>query len=137
MSPKSRKQLLAIKGNFKISHEHHSCVEKEEKLSESRLSDHLRFRINIVFRYSYVRWIFPHFLDRRKKLKCVEISIDSSSELMASVPNTDKKTGDINNVKNFEVLPCMQIQIWPIRGLSVQYVLLFRAAHDFTSWPSG
>ena len=24
------------------------------------------FRINTVFRYSYVRWIFPHFLDRRK-----------------------------------------------------------------------
>ena len=31
----------------------------------------------------------------------------------------------------------MRIRIWLILGLSVQYVLLFQAAHDFTSWPSG
>ena len=28
--------------------------------------DHLRFRLNAVFRNSYVRWIFPHFLDKIK-----------------------------------------------------------------------
>ena len=31
----------------------------------------------------------------------------------------------------------MGIRIWPILGLSVQYVLLFRATHDLTTWPSG
>ena len=30
------------------------------------LSDQSRIWINTVFRYSYVRWIFPHFLDKRK-----------------------------------------------------------------------
>ena len=33
--------LRAISGNF---HVQHFCVEKQEKLSGSRLSDHLRFR---------------------------------------------------------------------------------------------
>ena len=31
----------------------------------------------------------------------------------------------------------MRIQIWPLLGLSVQYVRLFRSAHNLTSWPSG
>ena len=39
--------LRAILGN---SHAHNSCVEKQEKLSGTRLSDHLRFWINTVFR---------------------------------------------------------------------------------------
>ena len=34
-------------------------------------------------------------------------------------------------------LPCMRIRLWPILGSLVQYVRLFRAAHDLTSWPSG
>ena len=28
--------------------------------------DHLQIRINTEFRYPYVRWIFPHFLDKIK-----------------------------------------------------------------------
>ena len=31
----------------------------------------------------------------------------------------------------------MRIQIWPLLGLSVQCVRLFRSAHNLTSWPSG
>ena len=31
----------------------------------------------------------------------------------------------------------MRISLWPIIGLSVQYVLLFGAVHNSTSWPSG
>ena len=38
--------LRAISGN---SYAHHFCVEKQEKLSGSRLSDHLRFRIQYSF----------------------------------------------------------------------------------------
>ena len=49
-----------------ISHAHHSCGRKQGKLSGSRLSDHLQIRINTVFRYADVRWIFPHFLDKIK-----------------------------------------------------------------------
>ena len=48
-----------LKGN---SHAHHSYVEKQEKLSGPCLSDHLRLRINIVFRYSYVSGYFHIFL---------------------------------------------------------------------------
>ena len=38
--------LRAISENF---HAHHSCVEKQEKLSGSHLSDHLRIQINTNF----------------------------------------------------------------------------------------
>ena len=73
---------------------HNSCVEKQEKLSGSRLSDRLRFRINTVFQiqYSYVRWIFPYFLTDESNLNVSEISIDPSSEQIVSVhvPNTYK-----------------------------------------------
>ena len=50
-----------------------------EKLSGSRLSDHLRIRSNTVFIYSNVRWIFSHFLDKIREIKMFEISIDPLS----------------------------------------------------------
>ena len=39
--------------------------------------------------------------------------------------------------KKENLLPLYANRIWPILRLSVQYVLLFRAAYDLTSWPSG
>ena len=58
-----RRELRTFSG---ISHAHHSCGRKQGKLSGSRLSNHLQIRINTVFRYTCVRWIFPHFLDKIK-----------------------------------------------------------------------
>ena len=58
-----RTDLRTISG---ITHAHHSCGRKQGKLSGSRLSYHLQIRINTVFRYVDVRWIFPHFLDKIK-----------------------------------------------------------------------
>ena len=53
-----------LKGN---SHAHHSYVEKQEKMPRPCLSDHLRFRINTVFRYSYVSGYFHIFLTDESK----------------------------------------------------------------------
>ena len=55
-----------IRTNSGNSNAHYFCVEKQEKLTGSRLSYDLRFQINKVFRYSSVGWIFPHFIDSRK-----------------------------------------------------------------------
>ena len=67
-----------------------SCVGETRKVVRVLSFDHLRFRIKIVYKNSYVRWIFPQFLDKIKQLNVSEISIDPLSELIVLVPNTDK-----------------------------------------------
>ena len=47
-------------------HAHYSCVRKQEKVVWVLSFDHLRIWINTVFRHSYVKWIFPLFLDKIK-----------------------------------------------------------------------
>ena len=57
-------EILALRAISVNSYAHNFCVGKQEKLSRSCLPDHLRIRINTVFRYTYVSWIFPHFLTK-------------------------------------------------------------------------
>ena len=64
--------------------------------------DHLRIWINTVFGDSSVISMFRHFLDKIKYSKCVRISIVLLSELIVSVPKTDKCSSDeINDVHNY------------------------------------
>ena len=59
---------------------------------------------------------------------CPKYLLTPLSELIVLVPNTDKSQ-TMYTISLF--LPCLPIRIWPILG-AVQYVRLFKAAHDLT-----
>ena len=59
--------LRAISG---IARAHHSCSGKRGKLSGFCLSTIFKFASIQEFRYVYVWWMFPHFLDKKVTKMC-------------------------------------------------------------------
>ena len=116
------------------SRAHHSCVEKQEKLSGSTQpftsSDQYSFQILLCqMDISTFSW------QTKVAKSCPKYLLTLHQNWSFQYQIQTNSTSDIKNVKAF--LPCMRIWLWRILRLSVQYVLLFWAAHDLTSWPSG
>ena len=68
--------------------------------------DLLQILISTAFRNSYVISMFQHFLDKLSNQSVSIISIVHLSELIVSVPKTDKCSSD-------EIKRCTQIRKWP------------------------
>ena len=69
--PTSHKMKARLRGNFGYRPRASFLRREKRKVVWAPSFDHFQIRINTGFRYVYVRWIFPHFLDKIKKLKCV------------------------------------------------------------------
>ena len=92
-----------------------------------RLSpDHLRIRINTLFRYSYVGSMSRHFRDKIKKLNVSEISIELLSELIVSVSKTDQAKSSA--VHDFQVLTLVT-NTKVAETISVSSILCMNIAH--------
>ena len=88
-------------------HAHNSCLGAQVKLSRSCRSTIYEFGSKqFFFRYSS-----RHFHDEIKLLKCVQISIDSLSEMISQYQIQDQVKS--NNVHNFQVKIPLQIQKLP------------------------
>ena len=150
--------------NSENSYAHHSWVEKQEKLSGSHLSGHLPVRINTNFQILLCQMDVSTFSWQTNVTKmCPKYLLTLHQNWSSQYQIQINRTGDINNVKIVEVWTLCanrNIHYPPFTGLSgcadksaaelyettttiwpsvcpISYVLLFRAAYDLKSWPSG
>ena len=124
-----------ISNNF---HAHHSCVEKQKSCLDPVFPTIYDFG-SLQFSDTLMSGgYFRLFLQTKVTKMCPKYILalhqNCPSQYQKQINRTCRRH---QQCKNSKFLPFMRIRLWPILGLSVQYIRLFRSAQDSTSWPSG